>query len=116
MGVHRWEEDGFEQLTPAISRQAIHGETMTVARFRLGKGTLIEEHAHVNEQAATVLTGRLKFLLGDGSEHVVGAGETIVLPPNVPHAAEVLEDSEVLDVFSPPREDWIRGDDAYLRR
>jgi quercetin dioxygenase-like cupin family protein len=116
MHVHRWEEAGFEQLSPSVSRQAVHGETMTVARFRLRGGTLIERHEHVNEQIATVLRGRLKFLLGDGDEHVVAAGETIVLPPNVPHAAEVLEDSEVLDVFAPVRDDWVRGDDAYLRR
>jgi quercetin dioxygenase-like cupin family protein len=116
VSVHRWEESGFEQLTSSISRQAAHGETMTVARFRLRKGTIVEQHQHVNEQIATVLSGRMKFVLGDGSEHVVDAGETIVLPPNVPHAAEVLEDSEVLDAFSPVREDWIRGEDAYLRR
>jgi quercetin dioxygenase-like cupin family protein len=115
MSVHRWDEDGFEQLTASISRQAVHGETMTIARFRLRKGTHVEEHAHANEQVATVLSGKMKFLLGD-EEHVVSAGETIVLPPNVPHAADVLEDSEVLDAFSPVREDWIRGDDAYLRR
>ena len=115
MSVHRWEEDGFEQLTPSISRQAVHGETMTIARFRLRKGTHVEEHAHQNEQVATVLSGKMRFLLGE-EEHVVGAGETIVLPPNVPHAADVLEDSDVLDAFSPVRDDWIRGDDAYLRR
>ena len=115
MSVHRWDEDGFEQLTPSIARQAVHGETMTIARFRLRKGTHVEEHAHPNEQVATVLSGRMRFLLR-GEEHVVGAGESIVLPPNVPHAADVLEDSEVLDTFSPVRDDWIRGDDAYLRR
>jgi quercetin dioxygenase-like cupin family protein len=116
VGVQRWEEDGFEQLSPSISRQAVHGETMTIARIRLRKGTLVERHEHVNEQVATVLRGRMKFVLGDGEEHVVSAGESIVLPPNVPHAAEALEDCDVLDVFSPVREDWIRGEDAYLRR
>ena len=115
MTVHRWDESGFEQLTPSISRQALHSETMTIARFRLRKGTHVEEHAHPNEQIATVLSGSMRFLLG-GEEHVVSAGESIVLPPNVPHAADVLEDSDVLDAFSPVREDWIRGDDAYLRR
>jgi unsaturated pyranuronate lyase len=115
MSVHRWDEDGFEQLTPSISRQAVHGETMTIARFRLSKGTHVEQHAHPNEQVATVLSGRMRFLLGD-EQHEVGAGESIVLPPNVPHAADVLEDSDVLDAFSPVRDDWIRGDDAYLRR
>jgi quercetin dioxygenase-like cupin family protein len=116
VSVHRWEESGFEELTPAIRRQAIHGETMTVARIRLRKGAAVERHEHVHEQVANVLRGRLKFVLGDGEEHVVAAGESIVLAPNVPHAAEALEDCDVLDVFSPIRDDWIRGDDAYLRR
>ena len=116
MAVHRWEEDGFEQLTPLISRQTIHGDTMTIARIRLRKGAHVERHEHVNEQVATLLQGKMRFVLGDGEEHVVSAGETIVLPPNVPHSADVLEDSDVLDAFSPVREDWIRGDDAYLRR
>jgi quercetin dioxygenase-like cupin family protein len=116
VSVYRWEDSGFEHLSQSISRQAAHGETMTVARFRLRKGTHVEAHQHANEQIATVLSGRMKFLLGDGSEHVVEAGETIILPANVLHAADVLEDSEVLDAFAPVREDWIRGDDAYLRR
>ena len=115
MGVQRWEESGFEQLSASISRQAVHGEAMTVARIRLRRGTLVEQHEHVNEQVATVFRGRMKFVLGE-EEHVVSAGESIVLPPNVPHAAEALEDSDVLDVFSPARDDWRRGEDAYLRR
>ncbi len=103
-------------MTPAVSRQAVHGQTMTIARIRLRKGALVERHEHVNEQVATVLRGTMKFVVGDGEEHVVSAGETIVFPPNVPHSAEALEDSDVLDAFSPVREDWVRGDDAYLRR
>jgi quercetin dioxygenase-like cupin family protein len=116
MDVHRWDEQEIEQVTPTIGRRALHAETMTLARFSLARGTIVHEHQHANEQIATVLSGRLKFVLGDGEERVVSAGETIVLPPNVPHAAEALEDSDVLDAFSPPREDWLRGDDAYLRR
>jgi quercetin dioxygenase-like cupin family protein len=103
-------------MSPSVSRQAIHGELMTIARIRLRKGALVERHQHVHEQVATVLRGKMRFLVGDGEEQIVSSGETIVLPPNVPHAAEVLEDSDVLDAFSPVREDWIRGDDAYLRR
>ena len=116
MSVYRWEEDSFEQLRPSISRSAVHGESMTIARFRLEKGTHVEEHAHVNEQVTNLLSGRMRFTLPGGEEHVLSAGETIVFPPNVPHAADVLEDSDVIDVFVPIREDWIRGDDAYLRR
>jgi quercetin dioxygenase-like cupin family protein len=57
----------------------------------------------------------MKFLI-EGGEQIVSAGQSIVLPPHMPHGVEALEDSLVVDVFAPAREDWIRGDDAYLRR
>ena len=72
-------------------------------------------HSHVNEQVTNVLSGRLLVRVG-GEEQEVVAGETVLLPANVPHEVVALEDSVVLDVFSPVREDWVRGDDAYLRR
>ena len=114
--VKRWRDEPVEQMNPLLGRQLVHTETMTVARLILGKGVDVPMHEHANEQVANVLEGRLRFVVGDGDEYVVAAGESIVLPPNVPHSAEALEDSIVLDVFSPPREDWRRGDDAYLRR
>jgi quercetin dioxygenase-like cupin family protein len=69
----------------------------------------------VNEQVSMVESGALKFFI-DGREEIVRAGEVLTIPPHAPHAVEVLEDSVVVDVFSPPRDDWKRGDDAYLRR
>jgi len=77
-------------------------------------GCAVPAHRHENEQVSMVLSGRLRFLLEDGAVDV-GPGQVMRLAPNQPHAVEVLEDSIVLDLFSPPREDWIRGDDAYLR-
>jgi quercetin dioxygenase-like cupin family protein len=115
MDVQRWDSEPVEQLSPQIGRQLIHTETMTLARLFLQKGTLVPMHEHVSEQIATVVEGRLRFGV-EGREYVVSAGETIALPSNVPHEAEALEDSVVFDVFSPPRDDWRRGDDAYLRR
>jgi len=112
--VQRWNEEPVEQLNPAIGRQMIHTETMTLARITLRKGALVPRHEHPNEQIATVLEGRLRFVVGD-EERVVVAGESVPLPANVPHEVEALEDSVVLDVFSPVREDWLRGEDAYLR-
>ena len=114
MDVQRWSEEPVEQLNPAIGRQMIHTETMTLARITLRKGALVPRHEHPNEQIATVLEGRLRFVVGD-EERVVVAGESVPLPANVPHEVEALEDSVVLDVFSPVREDWLRGEDAYLR-
>ena len=114
MDVRAWADEPVEQLNPSIGRQMLHTETMTVARITLRAGALVPRHQHQNEQVATVLSGRLRFAVGD-EERVVSAGESVPLPANVPHEVEALEDSVVLDVFSPVREDWVRGDDAYLR-
>lgn len=97
-----------------VTRQVIHGETMTLARFEVRKGASLPEHSHVNEQISTLESGRGRFVVG-GREVIVSAGESLRIPPNVPHSVEFLEDSVATDIFSPPREDWIRGDDAYLR-
>jgi unsaturated pyranuronate lyase len=113
--VQRWEETPIEWLSPTIGRQMIHTETMTLARVTLRKGAVVPAHEHENEQISTVLEGRVRFVVG-GEERDVLAGEIVLLAANVPHGIEVLEDAVVLDVFSPVREDWRRGDDAYLRR
>ena len=114
METKRWSEEPVEQLSPAIGRRMLHTETMTIAWITLAKGAVVPRHEHPNEQIATVLEGRLRFLL-DGEKIVASAGESVPLAANVPHEVEALEDSVVLDVFSPVREDWVRGDDAYLR-
>ena len=116
MEPKRWREEPVEQLSPTIGRRMLHTETMTIAWITLAKGALVPRHEHANEQIATVLEGRLRFRVGDGHELVAAAGESVPLAANVPHEVEALEDSVVLDVFSPIREDWVRGDDAYLRR
>ena len=68
----------------------------------------------MHEQVANVLAGRLRFVVG-GDEQIVSAGEGAFIPSEIPHSVEAIEDSVVLDVFSPVRDDWVRGDDAYLR-
>ena len=88
---------------------------MTVARLEMKAGALVPSHSHHNAQFTMVQTGVLKFLLADGAEVLVGAGEVLELPPHVPHGVEVMEDSVVIDLFTPRRDDWISGDDAYLR-
>jgi quercetin dioxygenase-like cupin family protein len=112
--VQRWHEEPVDQLNPSIGRQMIHTQTMTLARIILAKGAVVPSHRHENEQIATVLEGRLRFTVA-GEEQEVVAGESVSVPASVPHEVEALEDSVVLDVFSPVREDWVRGDDAYLR-
>lgn len=104
-----------EQLNANVTRQAIHTANMTIARLRLRKDAVVPEHHHVHEQVATVEQGALKFFI-EGREVILRAGESLAIPSNVPHGVEALEDTIVVDVFSPPRQDWLAGDDAYLRR
>ncbi len=115
MQLYQWNRIDEEQLNPLFTRQVIHGDTMTVARIRLRKGCSVPEHSHHNEQISMVEEGSIRFVLG-GVERIVKAGEVLRIPPHLPHSAEALEDCTAVDLFSPPREDWIRGDDAYLRK
>jgi quercetin dioxygenase-like cupin family protein len=80
-------------------------------------GSLKKKHQHHNEQITNVLEGRLEFRFGaDGADvRIVATGESVVIPANLPHEVEVLEDTKVIELFSPPRQDWIEGTDAYLR-
>ena len=110
----RWSEIPEEKLSPLLTRQYVDGAGVTVARFVLGKGLVVPEHSHPNEQVTCILQGALKFTL-QGREVVVRAGETLVIPPHVPHKAEALEETLNLDVFTPPRADWERKNDQYLR-
>jgi quercetin dioxygenase-like cupin family protein len=88
---------------------------MTVARIHLLKGAVVPEHRHLSEQISFLEQGKLRFTL-DGEVCVLEAGEMLEIPPNVPHSVEVIEESVVVDIFAPVREDWTRGDDAYLRK
>ena len=104
-----------EHLNPLIDRQFVSGERSMLARLALRKGSIVPLHSHENEQITYILEGTLKFIV-QGEEIIVRAGEVLVIPSNVPHSAEALEDTVDLDVFCPPRADWINGTDAYLRK
>lgn len=110
-----WAEIPREELNVRLVRQAIHTAQMTVAKLEMKAGGTVPSHSHHNAQLTMVQSGALKFLLADGGEVIVGAGQVLELPPHVPHGVEVLEDSVVIDLFTPRRDDWICGDDAYLR-
>jgi quercetin dioxygenase-like cupin family protein len=111
----RLDEIGMERLNPLIDRQFVSGERSMLARILLRKGAVVPLHSHENEQITYLLEGALKFIV-QGKEIVVRAGEVLVIPANVPHSAEALEDCIDLDIFCPPRADWINGTDAYLRK
>jgi len=111
----RLQDMPVEHLNPLIDRQFVTGERSMLARIILRKGSIVPQHSHDNEQIAYVLEGALKFII-EGKELIVRSGEILVIPSNMPHSAEALEDTVDLDIFCPPREDWIRGTDAYLRK
>jgi unsaturated pyranuronate lyase len=110
----RWDAVIPEQLNPLLQRQFVVGRDIMVARILLKKGCIVPEHSHVNEQITYVLEGALKFWI-DGKEIVVNQGEVLAIPPTMPHKAEALVDTVDLDVFTPPRADWMNKDDSYLR-
>ncbi|MEM2236761.1 MAG: cupin domain-containing protein [Candidatus Caldarchaeum sp.] len=112
----KWDDIPWEKLREDVWRRIVVGERVMLAQFRISKGARVPMHKHHNEQVSYVLTGAMKFTLEDGTEHLVREGCVFVIPSNVGHAAEAVEDSFVVDVFSPPREDWLRGEDAYLRK
>jgi quercetin dioxygenase-like cupin family protein len=114
----RWADISPEAMNPLLHRQFITGEQAMLARLELKKGCLVPRHAHPNEQIAYIASGALLFRLGEeGSEQdcLVRTGEVLVIPAGLPHSAEALEDTINFDIFAPPRQDWITGDDSYLR-
>jgi quercetin dioxygenase-like cupin family protein len=109
-----WHSIPLEELNPLLQRQFVVGQEIMVARVLLKKGCIVPEHSHHNEQLTYILDGALKFWI-DGKEIVVHAGEVLCIPPHMPHKAEAMEDTVDLDVFTPPRADWINRSDQYLR-
>ena len=121
----RWNDIPIEPMSPQIGRQYLTGTNIMLARVLLQAGTHVPRHSHPNEQVAYILSGALRFIIQDHEagdheagdrEVIVRAGEVLCIPPNVPHEAFALEDTVDLDVFNPPRQDWIDGNDAYLRQ
>lgn len=109
-----WEAIELENLNPLLQRQFVVGENVMVARIMMKKGCVVPMHSHHNEQISNILEGAFKFWIG-GKEIVVSAGEVLVIPSHMPHKAEALVDSVALDIFNPPRADWINKTDQYLR-
>jgi quercetin dioxygenase-like cupin family protein len=115
---YRWDDLTAEPLKGTITRRLISTERMMIAHVYLKKGDDVPQHAHENEQITYILEGALKFWLGAKGERevTVRAGEVLVIPSNLPHRALALEDTLDVDVFNPPRKDWLEGTDAYLLR
>ena len=111
-----WNEMPRERVTNRIDRRIVCGEHAMVAHVYLQKGAVVPEHSHHNEQLTYILKGKLRFWVGDDFSEVfdVGEGEVLHLPSNVPHKAEALEETLDVDIFSPPRQDWLDHTDDYF--
>ena len=114
---YRWAELPAERLKGGLSRRLITSERMMIAHVHFKKGDEVPWHSYENEQITYILEGALRFWLGANSEQevTVRSGEVLVIPSNLPHRALALEDTLDLDIFNPPRQDWLAGTDAYLR-
>ncbi len=114
----RWDEMEREHVVEGIDRRIINGDQMMLTHVYLKKGAVVPLHSHHNEQFTYVLEGVLRFWIGvEGSEPIdIGPGEVLHIPSHVPHKAEALEDTLDVDVFSPPRQDWLDKTDDYFRR
>jgi quercetin dioxygenase-like cupin family protein len=115
---YRWNDMPKEQVTPMLSRRLVTGDRMMLAHVYLKKGCIVPRHQHENEQLTYILEGALKFWIGEdeSEELVLRAGEVLHLPSMVWHKAEAVEDTLDVDVFSPPRQDWLNKTDDYLRK
>jgi quercetin dioxygenase-like cupin family protein len=110
-----WNQIPREQLNEKLSRRFVSGQKITIAQIFLKKGCVVPEHNHESEQFCFVMTGSLKFIF-PGEEKIVSSDQLIDIPSNVRHRVEALEDTLAYDIFSPVRQDWLEGDDAYLRK
>jgi quercetin dioxygenase-like cupin family protein len=116
--LYRWDDLPAETLKGTITRRLVTTERMMIAHVYFEKGDDVPRHSHENEQITYILSGALQFWLGanDDEEVTVRAGEVLVIPSGLPHRALALEKTLDVDVFCPPRQDWLNGTDAYLRR
>lgn len=114
----RWDDVPLERVTDALTRKLITGDRMMLAHVFLDKDCVVPRHSHENEQLTWILKGALRFWIGEDESQVidVGEGEVLHIPSNVPHKALALEDTLDVDIFSPPRADWLNRTDDYFHR
>jgi quercetin dioxygenase-like cupin family protein len=115
---YRWDEIPLEKVSEKLDRKLITGDAVMLTHVYLKKGCVVPKHSHHNEQISYILEGALRFWLGEDQQEelVLRKGEVLHIPSNLPHKAEALEDTLDVDIFSPPRQDWLDKTDDYLRR
>lgn len=108
------EEKGWEKMADKLERKYVYGTQGMLALFRMQKGAKVPKHSHPNEQTTYITKGSVKVSM-QGKDYLVKAGEVLIIPANVPHEFECLEDGTLdIDFFSPPRMDWINGTANYF--
>lgn len=114
----RWHDVPLERVTDSLTRKLITGDRMMLAHVYLDKGCIVPRHSHENEQLTWIVQGALRFFIGENEAQVidVAAGEVLHIPSNVPHKALALEDTLDVDIFSPPRADWLNKTDSYFHQ
>ena len=115
---YKWDDMPKENVSPLLDRRLITGNRMMIAHVYLKKGCIVPKHHHENEQITYIIDGELKFWIGEDESQIVHvkAGEVLTIPSNVPHKAEAIVDTLDVDVFDPPRQDWLDKTDSYLRK
>ena len=115
---YRWNDMPKEAVSDSLDRRLITGDRMMLAHVYIKKGCIVPRHSHENEQITYILEGGLRFWIGADESQVIDvlAGEVLHIPSHVPHKAEALEDPLDVDIFSPPRQDWLDKTDDYLRQ
>jgi len=115
---YKWDAMPKERVNDQLERRLITGEKMMLAHVYIKKGCIVPRHQHINEQLTYILEGMLRFWIGEDEKETIDvhAGEVLLIPSNVWHKAEALEDTLDVDVFSPPRADWLAKTDDYLRQ
>lgn len=100
-------EEGYRTLADGVRMKSlIHGERTHLCEFRIAKGGCVPQHSHPHEQIGYLIAGRVRFRVGNETFDA-GPGDSWCLPGNLPHAADILEDSIMVEVFSPCREDYL---------
>jgi quercetin dioxygenase-like cupin family protein len=110
----RWDDIAQETVNEKFVRKLAWEGGLMISWMECKKGCVVPPHSHENEQLTFVISGRWRFEM-EGRTIYVGPNEMLYIPPGVIHAAEAEEDIVAYDIFSPPREDWIKGEDSYLR-
>jgi quercetin dioxygenase-like cupin family protein len=113
-----WDAIEWEQVNPHMKRKMVNGSKLTIAQILLSDGFVVPMHSHINEQVTQVISGKMRFIFGEdrAKEVILGPGDVIVIPANLPHEAHMIGDVFETDTWAPRREDWINKTDDYLRR